>query len=267
MKRLKLFNKKYMWKRQFKLQYQNRFSKNYYYFAQNKTPFNGEIYIQIDGGAMGSPLGPLLANIFMISLEEKVLPKVSNYLCYWKRYVDDTYAHVVLEKIHFILKELNSYHSNIKFTYELEGNKKITFLDVLINRIRFNEIETSVYRKKSNTDIYINWYSDTSLQWEIGTLRNLITRAKNISSTEDLLNHEIDHSKTVFCTINDFPKNVVNNIIQQELLKSLKQQDVISDSQENCKNLQLILPHAGKQGTRLTSKMKKNNLRKCYLIM
>ena len=69
---------------------------------------------------MGSSLGPLLANIFMISLEEKVLPKVSNYLCYWKRYVDDTYAYVVPEKIGFILKELNSYHPNIKFTYELE---------------------------------------------------------------------------------------------------------------------------------------------------
>ena len=61
----------------------------------------------------------------------------------------------------------------------------------------------------------------------------------------------------MFCNINDFPKNVVNNIIQQELLKSLKQQDVISYSQENCKNLQLILQYAGKQGTQLTSKMKK----------
>ena len=67
--------------------------------------FNGEIYIQINGVAMGSPLSPLLANIFMISLEEKILPKVSNYLCYWKRYVDDTYAYVVPEKIDFILKE------------------------------------------------------------------------------------------------------------------------------------------------------------------
>ena len=52
--------------------------------------FDGEIYTQIDGVTMGSPLVPLLANIFVISLEEKVLPKVSNYLCYWKRYVEDT---------------------------------------------------------------------------------------------------------------------------------------------------------------------------------
>ena len=197
--------------------------------------FNGEIYTQIDGVAVGSPLGPLLANIFMISLEEKVLPKVSNYLYYWKSYVDDTYAYVVPEKIDFILNELNSYHRDIKFAYELGENNKITFLDALINRISFNKIETNVYRKKSKTDIYINWYSHVPSQWKIGTLQNLITREKNISSTEDLLNHEIGNLKIVFCNINNFPKNVVNDIIQQELLKPLKQQDVISDSQENCK--------------------------------
>ena len=127
----------------------------------------------------------------------------------------------------------------------------------LITRISFNEIETSIYRKESNTDIYINWYSHAPSQWKIGTLQNLITRAKNISSTEDLLNLELEHSKTVFWNINDFPKNVVNNIIQQELSKSIKQQNVISDTQENYKNLKLILPYAGKQGAQLTSKMKK----------
>ena len=41
------------------------------------------------------------------------------------------------------------------------------------------------------------------------------------------------------------------------MLKSIKQKDVISDSQENCKNLQLILPYAGKQGTQLKLKTKK----------
>ena len=32
--------------------------------------FNNEIYVQCDGVAMGSPLGPLLANIFMMSLKD-----------------------------------------------------------------------------------------------------------------------------------------------------------------------------------------------------
>ena len=52
--------------------------------------FNAEIYTEIDGVAMGSPLDSLLAIVFMISLEDKVFTKVYNYLCYWKRYVDNT---------------------------------------------------------------------------------------------------------------------------------------------------------------------------------
>ena len=35
--------------------------------------FNDEIYIQSDGVAIGFPLGSLLANIFMTSLEEEVI--------------------------------------------------------------------------------------------------------------------------------------------------------------------------------------------------
>ena len=88
--------------------------------------FNDEIYIQSDGVAMGSPLGPLLANIFMTSLEEEVIPKLTPYLYNWKRYVNDTHAYVNSEKVDFILTKLNSYHPNIQFTFELEKKKQIT---------------------------------------------------------------------------------------------------------------------------------------------
>ena len=78
--------------------------------------FNDEIYIQCDGVAIGSALGPLLANIFMISLEDNSLPKLELDLRNWKRYVDDTFAYVLPDKIDMILHELSLYHRNIKFT-------------------------------------------------------------------------------------------------------------------------------------------------------
>ena len=56
--------------------------------------FNNELYKQTDGMAMGSPLGPIFANIFMSSLEETFLddcPLLFRPLFY-KRYVDDTVA-------------------------------------------------------------------------------------------------------------------------------------------------------------------------------
>ena len=52
---------------------------------------------------MGLPLGPLLANIFVISLEDNTLPKLELYLCTWTRYVDDTFAYILPDKIDMIL--------------------------------------------------------------------------------------------------------------------------------------------------------------------
>ena len=50
--------------------------------------FNGALYEQTDGVAMVSPLGSLLANVFMSSLEEK-LELEGKLPDYYRRYVDD----------------------------------------------------------------------------------------------------------------------------------------------------------------------------------
>ena len=60
--------------------------------------FSGDIYIQLDGVATGSPLGSLLANVFMCSLEGAIVPTLKDCLMRWKRYVDDTHAYIEPEK-------------------------------------------------------------------------------------------------------------------------------------------------------------------------
>ena len=52
--------------------------------------FDNNIYIQNDGVAMGPPLGPILANIFMVEFERSVIPGLANKLNNWRRCVDDT---------------------------------------------------------------------------------------------------------------------------------------------------------------------------------
>ena len=113
---------------------------------------------------MSSPLGPLLANIIMTPLEEEVILKLTPYLYNWKRYVDDTYAYVNPKKVDFILTKLNSYHPNIQFTFELEKNKQIAFLDVLVKRTVANQIERCIHRKEASTNLYINWNSHEPME-------------------------------------------------------------------------------------------------------
>ena len=65
---------------------------------------------------------------------------------------------------------LNSFAKNIQFTYEVESNAKLPFLDILLMR-NHNDITTTVHRKDCNSDVYLHWDSFTAITtWKKGTL-------------------------------------------------------------------------------------------------
>ena len=55
---------------------------------------NNEIYVQNDGVAIGPPLGPILTNVFMVELDNTLVPRLRQHIKEWRRYVDDTFAYV-----------------------------------------------------------------------------------------------------------------------------------------------------------------------------
>ena len=59
--------------------------------------------MQSNGISFGSPLGPALADIFMIELEKAMLPELTECIKYWKRYVDDMISLVKLGTINKFL--------------------------------------------------------------------------------------------------------------------------------------------------------------------
>ena len=88
------------------------------------------------GAAMGSPLSPIVANIYMESLETRALETFRVKPKLWVCYVDDTFVlwqhgEEQLETFH---EHLNTQHSSIQFTKEVECDNKIPFLDVLVER-------------------------------------------------------------------------------------------------------------------------------------
>ena len=53
--------------------------------------FNNKLYQQIDGVSMGSPLSPIMANIFINNFENKHIEELINKgVKSWDRFVDDT---------------------------------------------------------------------------------------------------------------------------------------------------------------------------------
>ena len=55
--------------------------------------FDKQLYKQIDGVSMGSPLGPIIANIFMNDFELKHMENLKSLgVKFWRRYVDDTFV-------------------------------------------------------------------------------------------------------------------------------------------------------------------------------
>ena len=65
---------------------------------------------------MGSPLGPLLANVFMCSIEDR-LDREGKMPYYYRRYVDDTLTFMPSNSAACeFLSVLNTCHHSIKFT-------------------------------------------------------------------------------------------------------------------------------------------------------
>ena len=114
--------------------------------------FNGTLYKQVDGVAMGSPLGPTLANAFMCYWEESDCPASFKPLTY-HIYVDDIFL-IFSPPEHpaLFLEYLNSQQPNIKLTCEIEHSRSLPFLDVNITR-GDSKLSTSLYHKPTFTGL------------------------------------------------------------------------------------------------------------------
>ncbi|KAJ8932703.1 hypothetical protein NQ318_021222 [Aromia moschata] len=124
---------------------------------QNCFPYNGEYFQQHEGTAMGNSLSPFIANLFMSKFETEVKDKFEYFPRVWFRYVDDIFAVFDTKAIsldNFVAK-LNNRFPTIKFTYEVEHNEQLPFLDVLVIRNSENKLEFDVYRKETATLRYI----------------------------------------------------------------------------------------------------------------
>ena len=144
----------------------------------------------MNGVAMGSPLAPALAEVFLTKIENDFINNPSNplkFLLYY-RFVDDIF--VIFpedENEKEFLKIFNNFHKNLKFTLEHEQFNQLNFLDVLISKNN-GQIMTSWYRKSSNTLMFNPWNSHGPKIYKINLIKTMVNRLKSICSNQILFN-------------------------------------------------------------------------------
>ena len=125
--------------------------------------------------------------------------------------MDDTICFIKIEYVDNILSVLNGFDNNIKFTVEEEKEGMLPFLDVLICR-NDKSIETTVYRKSTNNDIYLNWNAFAPDTWKRGTLKALVERAYTVCSTKDFLDKELRITIIQTMLLNKYYNSLVTSI-------------------------------------------------------
>ncbi|HEY9486224.1 MAG TPA: hypothetical protein VIQ04_06255, partial [Nitrososphaeraceae archaeon] len=179
------------------------------YFA-----YNGNIYKQHYGVAMGSPLSSVVASMVLEDIEERIIPGLHN-VKFFKRYIDDCLLCIHKDHINNTLDVFNNEHPRLKFTVELEVNNQINFLDITLIKNEHNNINTKWYTKKIWTGRHINYNSYTPFRYKIATINSLVDRAVILTSPTFKSTMLKKLKNTLM--LNDYPVHVIDKYVKKRL--------------------------------------------------
>ena len=206
--------------------------------------FNGCYYRQMDGVAMGSPLGPALANAFLSHYEHSWLDEcpLSFAPVFYARYVDDIFVLLRTgDHVTRLCEYFSSRHPNIRFTYEVETNNCLPFLDVDVFRDR-DRFSTTVHRKDTFSGVFTNFRSFLPEVYKKGLLDTLLHRAYMINSSYSGLHTEIENLKKIFGK-NGYPASFIDKCIFRFFNKMYQERETIYTVPK--KDVEIVLPYLG----------------------
>lgn len=169
--------------------YENVGNAVHFVLAHNYISFDGKVFHQVKGLAMGTPLAPPVANIFMAYLEKRLFmrhPEVHPHI--YVRFLDDIFVLQISGCVpHCALwRQLDRMHRHIKLTRE-SSMREIAMLDLVIYR-EGSRLLHRVHQKALNKYLYISPRSCHPPHVMRGFIRTeLIRYARNCSANLDFL--------------------------------------------------------------------------------
>ena len=206
--------------------------------------FDGHYYRQKDGVAMGSPLGPALANAFLAHYETIWLEEcpLSFAPIFYARYVDDIFVLIrSSDHITKLAEYFSSKHPNIRFTYELEIENTLPFLDVNVFRDA-DKFSTTIHRKSTFSGVYSNFRSFMPDTYKRGLVSTLLYRAYMICSSFQSVHDEVEKLKVIFSK-NGYPCKFIDKCVYKFFNKLYMKWDPVHTVPK--KELLMVLPFLG----------------------
>ena len=175
------------------------------------THIDGSLYVQLDGVAMGSPLGVTFANFYMCDLENKILdnnPQLKPPI--YCRYIDDIF--VVTHDMTQLqaLKTALQNNSVLTFTHEI-GHNNINFLDINVDTSTAHST-TKTFIKPTNSGIYLNFKSECPQKYKDSTVQSMIHRTYKNASNYKIFHQQVIQLKQAFIN-NAYPNRCFDKIL------------------------------------------------------
>ena len=218
--------------------------------SESSFIFDFLLYKQIDGVAMGSPLGPTLANAFLCHYEKEWLDNCPSHFkpIVYRRYVDDIFV-LFSSKEHLqpFVDYMNKQHRCIKFTSETEQNNTFSFLDINITR-QNNQLKTSVYRKPTFSGVFTHYESYIDQSYKKSLIFTLLFRCYSLCSDYTLFHLEVEKLREILKK-NSYPSSIIELSIRTFLNRLYVPKQVYSTAPK--KELLIILPFLGTMSSNL----------------
>ncbi|KAI8517372.1 hypothetical protein Bbelb_059530 [Branchiostoma belcheri] len=156
--------------------------------------YKGQFYQQMHGCAMGSPVSPIVVNLYMEKFENKALSTFNDTPpANWFRYVDDTWCRLKKRVAADFFDHINQIDDNIKFTQEPSHDNMLPFLDTKTIVEEDGNLRFEVYRKPTHTDQYLAFDSHHPLEHKLAVIKTLFHRADNIITSDQAKTDEHRH--------------------------------------------------------------------------
>ena len=176
--------------------------------TSNYFTFNGKMYLQKQGTAMGTRMAPNYAIIFMHSVKQEILKNSKLKPMIWQRFIDDVFIIWTRgkDKLEEFLNYINKAHETIKFTAEYSMTE-VAFLDTLVYKLNGN-LATKVYHIKTDDKMYLHYKSAHPKCQKDAVPYNLFIRCKRICTEK----------RHFFMEVQDITQKLAHRVYLQKLI-------------------------------------------------